>query len=295
MDTAVIAGISHKGGTGRSVTLANLAFQLHHKELSNVCLVDLDLASPTMGAILQIRGLRQGQGTPGKRGNPKSVHDILVNRDDPTPAIVDVRTRSETIANKHRSDKQFGFIPGLAAGGDWAQKLQALRTSLRQLLERLRSSNYDFIVLDIRSGLSDVLEAIKHESSDLVDMLLVHTRWTPQHIIGLDSLLKSERVTSFGPDKVRIIRTAYIDPKLEPKSIRSFVDGVEAELQDQFEAIEWFGKPLSLKRNPFMGSIPMDPKLRWKETVLTSGDGASEPAYTVFGELASKIASEVRS
>lgn len=295
MDTAVIAGISHKGGTGRSVTLANLAYQLHYKEPCNVCLVDLDLASPTMGAILDIDDLRFGQTSPGQRGNPKSVHDILVTRDDPTPAIVDLRTKSKTISMKHRPDKQFGFIPGLARAGDWAQKLQGLRGSLRHLLERLRASNYDFIILDIRSGLSDVLEAIKHESNDLIDLLLVHTRWTPQHIIGLESLLLSERVRAFGAEKVRIIRTAYIDPETESKPIKRFAEEIDVKLMNQFSNIEWFGKQLNLNRAPFLGSVPMDARLRWKETVLTEPGDSSMTAFTVFGELASRIASEIRS
>ena len=49
--TKVIAGVSHKGGTGRSVSLANLSFQLF-KRGKKTLIVDMDFASPTMGAIL---------------------------------------------------------------------------------------------------------------------------------------------------------------------------------------------------------------------------------------------------
>jgi hypothetical protein len=210
-------------------------------------------------------------------------------------AVIDLRSHSPVLQGHVRADKQFGFIPGAASGGDWSQQLRALRVALRNLIEQLRSSTFDFILLDIRSGLSDVLEALKHEATDLVDLLLVHTRWTPQHLLGLESLLQAERVKAFGEAKVKIIRTAFIDPMREPASLQDFANDVDQELGRRFHEIEWFGKPLSLKRkSTFLGSVPLDPRLRWKEQVIVQENGPSQETYETYRRLACEIAAEMK-
>lgn len=294
METAVIAGVSHKGGTGRSVTLANLAFHLHFSGPYNVCIVDLDLASPTMGSVLEIEGLERGQVGAGKSGAPRSVHDILAYSDDPLPALVDIRTKSKSVIAKHRPEKQFALVPGLAQSGDWAQKLQGLRSSLKNMIERLRGSDFDYIILDVRSGLSDVLEALGKDANDLVDMLIVHFRWTPQHLAGLDSMLNSERVGNFGADKLRLIRTAFIAPSGEPPEIQSFARSLDAQMREKLSKIEWGDRGLDPDRMPFLGTVPMDPTLKWKECILTEESGPSKSTFTVYREIAGKIVAQVR-
>jgi MinD-like ATPase involved in chromosome partitioning or flagellar assembly len=59
MPAKVFACISHKGGTGRTTTAANVAYRLALRNRS-VCCVDLDLDSPTFGAVAGLRGMEQG-------------------------------------------------------------------------------------------------------------------------------------------------------------------------------------------------------------------------------------------
>ncbi|GLQ21775.1 P-loop NTPase [Algimonas porphyrae] len=294
MNSAVIAGISHKGGTGRSVTLANLAFHLHRNHFANVCIVDLDLASPTMGAIFKVEELRKGIETPATRGNPKSTHDILLQRPASIDqAFFDLRSKIDKGVSPYiNKAKKFSIIPGRAGTGDWKDKHEHLMSRLTTFLRKLRASNYDFILLDVRSGISDVFEALDDEATALIDMFLVHTRWTPQHLSGLQALLESNIFTNLGgaKERVGIVRTAYISPT---SATAKRVDGA---LQDQLHDISWSGGTLRNENNAFIGTIPMAERLQWEEAILPppSETDTHADTYHAFEELASKLASRLR-
>lgn len=293
MDTAVIAGISHKGGTGRSVTLANLAFHLHYQS-HNVCIVDLDLASPTMGSVLEIPGLERGQSSAGRPGSPKSVHDVLLSRDDPTAAIVDIRNKSSSIIGKHNPSKQFSLLPGLAEEGDWPHDASMLEAGLRSLIERLRGSDYHYILLDVRSGVSKTLDALNRECSGLIDQVLVHFRWTPQQLRGVESLLRSDCLENFGAEKIKFIRTAFANPGDEAQEIREFASDLDRKLRREFGSIDFNGQSLDPNKNPVLGTVPVDPQLRWKECVLVEEEGVSSKTYRRFQEIAKNIVDSLR-
>lgn len=287
--TQIIAGISHKGGTGRSVTLANVAFQLHYVENYSVCMVDLDLASPTLGSILEIPGLEFGATETGSKGDPRNIHDVLVGHDDPTPAIVDVKRKAAVVSRRNRASKSFDFVPGWSEGGDWHRHIADLNKSIERLLRNLKESRYDFVILDVRSGLSDVFEALMNNQEN-VDLLLVHTRWTPQHLSGLASLLASQRVRKFEEYKVRIVRTAYINPESEAVKLTKFAEEQDAQLRLSFGQIDLFDEYLSLNQRPYLGSIPMISRLRWRECLIEEQD--DEEGFAAFSSLTKKILQE---
>ena len=296
----IIAGVSHKGGTGRSVTLANLAYQLYRRGAGGVCLVDMDLASSTLGNILGLSDLDAGA-----RDQP-NVDNLLFdpnNNPDPGEAIIDVIQGVESLDAV--GINPFSLIPGSAQQGEWDLGQNDLNEAMRCLLEALnRMADYNYIILDVRSGVSGVLKALGHKDCrGFVDMVLLHTRWTPQHIAGLKHMLESlesEDVGPFEPEQIRIIRTAFIDPQEEPESVQDFAIAQNDYIAGRLADIQWprqGGTSRSLRVNDdsiFLGSIPMDSKLRWKETVLVEAGPEHSPAYRSFQLIASRIDEALR-
>ena len=138
---AVIAGVSHKGGAGRSVTLANVAYHLNKNSKAKTCLVDLDLASPTMGSILGLRKLAGGEVRTGTAQAPLSLYDILASGDaganiPPGPTCLRKLAEEDTpLAGKLNVSPPLMFLPGYRGVGDWAGEISNLSQRLEHLID----------------------------------------------------------------------------------------------------------------------------------------------------------------
>ncbi|MHB8490911.1 MAG: hypothetical protein ACYDA6_01675, partial [Solirubrobacteraceae bacterium] len=94
----VVIGASFKGGSGRTTTMANVAFRLALAPLNKVCMIDLDLAAPTLGSVLELdgyeAGTKVGRGihsflpNPQTGNRPREVGALLEDKD----LLIDVRT-----------------------------------------------------------------------------------------------------------------------------------------------------------------------------------------------------------
>lgn len=254
----IISCISHKGGTGRTVSLVNIGYRLAEGG-NSVCLVDLDLGSPT---LLSALGLDHDAA--GVSGETPGVHRYLSGQA--------VFSRDDVIDLKREFGLQTDFhvVPGTMFVGD----KDFTRNSIREPLGRLVSTldkHYDYVLCDLRSGISNVLHALASlpDAGGPQSGWLLFYRSTPQHIEGLANMIdllgsELEGHQSTLPT-IGLVRTASLDPASYPEGeIRKFARARTTELHREELSI--------VQRKPFpleMGGIPFEPVLQWREGVLT--------------------------
>jgi MinD-like ATPase involved in chromosome partitioning or flagellar assembly len=145
---SIVAFHSFKGGVGRSTALGIVAWQLARNE--RVICVDLDLESPGLDRVL---GATPSDG----------VLDLLLawgatHRLDVKPAIVSVDVHGRTIDLLSAGEVNRSYVEKLARldflAGAGAENPTA--AGLGELLRQLKRERYDWILLDNRSGLSDL-------------------------------------------------------------------------------------------------------------------------------------------
>lgn len=268
----VFALTSFKGGTGRTVAAANLAYQLALSG-KDVCCVDLDLTSPSFGAVLDLAGLETGA--------DEGVHDLLprgtIDGPDLPPSLdagnsirlcknVWSLTESKELDRSLAPDSgRFDLLPGKGEVDYVEGNYDAMAAALGEVLYELRD-RYDAVFADLRSGKSDVLYALGNASlpgdAALDISWLVFYRWTPQHISGTATLI-GELQDQFGAD-VRTVRTAYTPPGDYSARNLSWFEQQEAALERQRNSE--FGAV------PLIGTIPREDVLLWREGVITDED-----------------------
>jgi MinD-like ATPase involved in chromosome partitioning or flagellar assembly len=275
----VYACISHKGGTGRTTTTANVAYRLALRNRS-VCCVDLDLDSPTFGAVAGLRGM--------ERGAPIGIHDFLHvdgRRFSPRPpdlagdALVDIWQQTELPRPPVGKAGRLRLLPGgrERLGLDLGSPERQGKI-LGQIVARLRDE-FDHVLLDVRSGASDTVEAVLAADDDLHAIYwLVFFRWTPQHLAGAADLC--ERLTS-AEAELALIRTAYSD-----------ATEMDSWFREQHRALTLRAREL-LPGREVLTDIPVEPMLQWKEGIITEehlrDEVASESIVESYEELASKL------
>lgn len=257
MSAKLFACISHKGGTGRTTTAANVAYRLALRNRS-VCCIDLDLDSPTFGAVVGLRGLEQGA--------PVGIHDFLHVAGPLAPrppdaaldTLVDIWQNAELPRPGVGRTGRLRLLPGGRERlGLPLVPVEQQGRILARIIGALREE-YDHILLDVRSGASDTVAAILAADDTLAAVRwLVFFRWTPQHIVGAADLC--ERLA--GADaKPSLVRTAFSDPA---------------------EMASWFreqNRALTVRARDCLGQwriltdIPSEPMLQWKEGVVTDDD-----------------------
>lgn len=284
----VFAGISHKGGTGRSVTLANAAY---HLTLLNktVCLVDLDITSPTLGSVLGIGNCEMGA-PPGSAAYPMSVVDLLSRKHDLGTAVgsmykalIDIWSNAPALQSVAPPGRpKFQLLPGCANVDESALDYDRLGSILQHL-----SVWFDVTLLDVRSGNSVVSDALTREPSfDFIRCWLLHYRWTHQHLAGVENFADRFYPPSSGKfvNRVKTIRTAV--PRAEGSGPRRrMIDAWDEELRFKLRQL-----PPQLKE---IGAVPFEEMLLWHETVVTPThlkDGLAEDStYRSYSSIAEAI------
>lgn len=278
----LFAFISHKGGTGRTTAAANVAYQMA-TEAKSVCCVDLDLTSPTFGAVLGLSGYDHGA--------PIGTHDFLAplaDGDPPLaareasncPPLVDVWDCNPSLGKSLTTRPgDFKLLPGKNDQEDKARvvgpKEQGKR--LADMFDVLLA-NFQVVLADIRSGTSDVVEGMLHAVNDHQCPLaswLVFFRWTPQHLIGAEDLCL--RLSDKGAP-VQTVRTAFTarDELLDkPPWYQRQHDRLTEQMEERLRGFS----PIA--------DIPFEDLLRWQECVLTDdlvvGKRAAASSSTVDG------------
>lgn len=279
MSAKIFACISHKGGTGRTTTAANVAYRLALRNRS-VCCVDLDLDSPTFGAVIGIKGLEQGADV--------GIHDFLHAPDEIKPrppdfardTLIDVWQAVDHLPRPGVGKAgRLRLLPGSRERLGWRLvPVEHQGRILAQILGGLLD-DYDHVLLDVRSGASDAVSAVLAADRELrAVQWLVFFRWTHQHLAGATDLC--ERLSNNGA-KLGLIRTAFGDPTDMGGWFREQNNALRARASETLG--DW----------EIITDIPVEPMLQWKEAIVTSNDlrsgAATQAIIDSYEDLAARM------
>lgn len=268
MSGHVYAAISHKGGAGRSTAAANAAFQAADAGYS-VCLVDLDLDSATLGAVLGLSDSVVG-------GNVGIQSLLAVNRRQdlsPGELLIDLHAAryKDKLTFTGASPGAFRLLPGNARQetlvGD-----QAMATILGDALSWL-ANQFNLVIIDVRAGKSEALRALLYGARDLDEFsCLLFYRWTHQHLSAASDMIDTLQVWSDAFEistPVIPVATARIS-KAAVADKRWFKhQHDELERREDLEIAGRLGRSARV--------IPFDPVFQWKEQVLCGPKHAGMP------------------
>lgn len=193
----VVSFYSFKGGTGRSTSLSNVAYELAKQGKSVGCM-DFDLSAPGLHWIFDVGANRLA--------NTKRIHDRL---DPDRPNSNEFDDYVLDLTRSYRDDNLDGdlfLMPGdinaqVAAeitgnggsdGGNLWDEITALISDFEAHYD------LDYIFLDSRSGISNQAVPIFR----IADVLLTFTKWTHQHKLGTEELISWILETGVGFENI---------------------------------------------------------------------------------------------
>lgn len=290
---------SDKGGTGRSVTSANLAY---HRAVAgyDVAYVDFDFGSPTAPAVFDVPDLERG--VPGGGG----LHSYLEGRaDDPVRVDVWRRTEHPVLRRRPSGSGRLALLPGDISGGEFATDDEALRRCV-DLLLRLHDE-FELVVIDLSAGRSYAMDLVleataQPELSHAVSRWVVFHRWTRQHVIAAAGLVFGERGildggAELGHDKdalrgmIRFVRAAVADPDT---SLCRVTPAQSAWIHKYDERLRRLAAELGIGDSVLLGSVPLEPILLRREQLITEEEvSGSKVANKETLEALEKIARRI--
>lgn len=293
---------SDKGGTGRSVTSANVCYR-RALQGSDVAYLDFDFGSPTAGSILSIPRAQRGTSKPG-------MHQFLRGRCE-TPDRIDIWEASErpSLRGRPAGAGKFVLFPGDEGGGEFASSPDIVRRCV-DLFRRL-DEEFDICLVDLSAGRSYAVDIVLAATADdqvcdLTCRWLVFHRWTNQHVIaahglvhGINGILDNgerrghDRTRMI--DSVRFVRTAVVDPNA------SELAGLRAEqiawLREFNGQLQELASRYHIGRTRQIGSVPLDPVLQWREQLISDADvmirqNANRATVDAFNLIAKRLDDE---
>lgn len=272
----LVFSVSDKGGTGRSVTSTNVAYQaalLGH----DACYLDFDFGSPTVGAIFDVE--EQAGDVVGD-----GLHDYLNDR-AAEPRRLDVWSlSSHDSVRKPPGGGRLDLFPGSKGGASFMVD-QNTATRCLNLLTRL-NEQYDLCVVDLSAGRSFALQlALQTLASPVMAPIetrwLVFHRWTRQHVYaakslvyGTNGLIETAQLYDIPQERMlamlRYVRTAVIDPHGPDTAILR--PSQQAWLWECDQELERLASRSKLGQSLRIGSIPLEPVLQWREQLITDRD-----------------------
>ncbi|MET7775275.1 SCO2523 family variant P-loop protein [Streptomyces mirabilis] len=273
----LVFAASDKGGTGRSVTSANLAYQ---RALAgdDVCYVDFDFGSPTAVAVFDIPTAPRGTEDSG-------LHSYLEGTIG-EPARFDIwkLTEHPVLRNKPNGAGRLVLLPGDPSGGEFATNQGTLRRCA-DLMLRLHAE-FDLIIVDLSAGRSYAVEmaldvTAQREMRGVETRWLVFHRWTRQHVIAVHGLVFGkhgilEAGAARGHDKhvlrdaIRFVRAAVPDPE---SPLWSHVSPAQiAWMHKCEEELRVLASEHGIGDSRVLGSVPLEPVLQWREQLITEED-----------------------
>ncbi|GGV60470.1 SCO2523 family variant P-loop protein [Streptomyces thermoviolaceus] len=273
----LVFAASDKGGTGRSVTSANLAYQ---RALAgdHVAYVDFDFGSPTAAAVFDVPAAMRGI-------EDRGLHSYLEG-EVAEPARIDVwrQTEHQLLRTRPNQSGRLVLLPGDAGGGEFATGEDALQRCI-DLLLRLHSE-FDVIMVDLSAGRSYavdmVLAATAHPRMRSVPFRwLVFHRWTRQHVIAAAGLVhKKHGIIAGGVERghdehalraaIRFVRAAVPDP--ESPLWSNGTPAQAAWMQACDEALRRLAAEQGVGDSVVLGVVPLEPILQWREQLITEDD-----------------------
>ncbi|MFF1447392.1 SCO2523 family variant P-loop protein [Streptomyces sp. NPDC058274] len=273
----LVFAVSDKGGTGRSVTSANLAYQ---RALTgdDVVYVDFDFGSPTAAAVFDVPGALRGV----EQGGLHSYLEGAIGE----PVRVDVWARTEhpVLRSRPNGSGRLVLIPGDASGGEFATDQETLRRCV-DLLLRL-NGEFDVIIVDLSAGRSYAMDMVleataQPETRGIDSRWLVFHRWTRQHVVAAAGLaFKEHGILEGGAarghdkdtlrDAIRFVRAAVPDPE---SPLWSQVSPAQSTwMQRCDEQLRRLASDHRIGDSVVLGTVPLEPVLQWREQLITEED-----------------------
>lgn len=298
----LIFAASGNGGTGRSVTGANLAYQRALMG-DDVCYLDFDFGSPTASAVFDVPDTRQV-------AEDRGLHSYLTGEiGEPVRIDIWADTEHRVLRNRPSGAGRLILIPGDVSGAEFATTGDNLRRCV-DLLLRL-NSEFDLIVVDLSSGRSYAVEMALEATSQRelrgVDARwLVFHRWTRQHVEAAASLVFGRRGivaggVARGHDEdalrgaIRFVRAAVPDPD---SALRSQASPTQSAWMEQCDReLEQLASHHGIGYSQVLGSVPLEPVLQWREQLITDEDVlvsqiATLETWQALSDLADRLTDE---
>lgn len=292
-----IAFYSHKGGVGRSLVLANIAYELARQK-KKVLVVDLDLEAPGQHMTDLFRPrvdtARDLAGWPGK-----GLLELLTQwRDKGDKEAFDfdlvdfLRPAKHEVGEKLKGQGgELWLLPsGDASAGDYDERISQFswkvfyasggQALLHNLRHRFLAAGFDHVLIDARTGISDELYI---SALELADTVVVVSSLNWQNIEGtrrvVDTLLGSEVEKVFGRKRVLLVGSPV------PTMI-----GAEALARRRANIrMQW------PRFQGFHAELPYDPDLALEERVFCwerDNGGERKPYAAAIDKLMETILSE---
>ncbi|MFE7116878.1 SCO2523 family variant P-loop protein [Streptomyces sp. NPDC057654] len=295
----LVFAASDKGGTGRSVTSANLAYRRSLRG-DDVCYLDFDFGSPTAAAVFDVPGSLRGV----ERGG---LHSYLQGKvAEPHRIDVWADTENEALRQRPMGSGQLVLVPGDRSGGEFATNRDAVRRCVTLFL-RLEEE-FDVILVDLSAGRSYAVDMAldatsEPETLDLLVRWLIFHRWTRQHIVAASGLVYGDRGivaggVARGHDKarllssIRFVRAAVPDP--ESPLLAHVPAPQSAWLRKCDQDLKEFASAQQVGYSRVLSTVPLEPVLQWREQLITDEDVlaskvANRATRAALEELADKL------
>ncbi len=295
----LVVAISDKGGTGRSVTGANVAYR-RAVQGSDVAYFDFDFGSPTAGTIFSVDGFERGASA------RDGLHAYLAGRVE-QPCRLDVWKDSDRDSLRDRPTRAGDLVlfPGDEGGGEFPATEAAVANCIR--LFRRAEEEFEVSLLDLSAGRSHAVELVLRATASpqlrhVTTRWLVFHRWTRQHIMaasglvyGADGILDHGRRVNHDPAElarsVRFVRTAVVDPNSDLAGLRAEQG---AWLRATHRDLQQLAAGHKVGRSRVLGEVPLDPVLQWREQLISDWDInirhiANRATVAAFESLAARL------
>ncbi|MFI5959076.1 SCO2523 family variant P-loop protein [Cryptosporangium sp. NPDC051539] len=273
----IVFATADKGGSGRSVTLANVAYRAALQG-TDVCYLDFDFGSPTAGSTFSLSKVALGTSDGG-------LHSYLLGESADFQRV-DVWSASDRSDLRLRpaGAGRLVLAPGDAGGGEFFAAQDVVRRCTQLLLAA--DEEFDVCLVDLSAGRSYTADMVlaASASAELRNVTwrwLVFHRWTAQHlraasglVFGGRGLLEQSRLSGHDPSRLeralRFVSAAVVRPEgAEAAAATSAFAAWQAERDG---ALHEFAARVGLGRSTRIASIPQEPMLQWVEQVIVDDD-----------------------
>ncbi|MFD9002197.1 SCO2523 family variant P-loop protein [Streptomyces sp. NPDC059582] len=298
----LVFAASDKGGTGRSVTSANLAYR-RALDGDDVCYLDFDFGSPTAPAVFDLPDvLKEAEG--------RGLHSYLKGETG-EPLRVDVWARTEHYVLRDKPDRsgRLVLLPGDRSGGEFVTDTENLHRCVDLILRLKREFNV--IVVDLSAGRSYAMDlalaaTAGEELRRIKARWLIYHRWTRQHVMAAAELVGGKQgIVSAGEElghdrqallgAIRFVRAAV--PDLESPLWSQLPPAQSAWMRQYNKQLETIAADLGIGRSRVLGSVPLEPVLQLREQLITDQDVldsriANIETWQAMGVLAERLADD---
>jgi hypothetical protein len=271
----IVFATSDKGGTGRSVTCANIAYR---RALAGdrVAYVDFDFGSPTAATVFELGS------AVSRLKKDTGVHAYLRGLiAEPTRLDVQSLAEREVLRRTLLDPGRLCLVPGDPGGGEFPVD-EGVVQRCRGLFQKL-DDEFDLTLVDLSAGRSYAIDialraTAPRKFAGVVTRWLVFHRWTRQHLEATAALVRHEhgilRVgAQWGHDAEELARRIRYVRAAVPNASGTGLRDAQAEWLRSFDTeLTRRSGQLGLGRTATLGTVPLDPVLQWSEQLITDED-----------------------